>query len=338
MVTSPTAQRMVNMMEQRGFAPYYSTALGAAYLGDSRDLLAALPDASISAVITSPPYALRKKKSYGNEDAEQYVEWFKPFAREVLRVLKEDGSFVVEIGGAWMPGRPTRSIYHYELLIALIKEVHQWGYNFHLAQEFFWFNNAKMPGPAQWVTIERARCTDAVTTIWWLSKTERPKADNRRVLTPYSPSMRRLLRKGYNDGRRPSGHVVSKKWQKDLGGAIPKNLLEISNTSSNDPYQRACREVGIPLHPARFPWHLPRFFVDFLTDGDEDIVIDIFAGSNVTGAVAEQAGRPWLAFEARQDFLEASKFRFGLDVNPTIAGARNSTDGLTNEARAGEND
>ena len=147
------------------------------------------------------------------------------------------------------------------------------------------------------------------------------KASNRRVLQPYSDSMKRLLRKGYNKGRRPSGHVVSDKWQQDHGGAIPKNLLAISNTASNDVYQRSCRKAGIPLHPARFPWGLPEFFIEFLTDSPDDLVVDIFAGSNVTGAVAEEIERPWLAFELREDFLEGSKYRFGLPVNPKIAGA-----------------
>jgi site-specific DNA-methyltransferase (cytosine-N4-specific) len=300
----------------KGFLPYYSTELGDAYLGDSAVLLEALPDSSASLVLTSPPFALRRKKSYGNVDAEQYVDWFRPFAKQVLRVLKDDGSFVLEIGGAWMPGHPTRSIYHYELLIDLVRNV-----GFHLAQEFFWFNPAKMPGPAQWVTVERMRCTDAVNTIWWLSKKERPKASNRRVLQAYSNSMKRLLKKGYNKGPRPSGYVVSDKWQRDHGGAIPKNLLAISNTASNDVYQRACRRAGIPLHPARFPRNLPRFFIEFLTDSPDDLVLDIFAGSNVTGAVAEEVGRPWLGFELQQDFLEASKFRFALPVDPAVAGA-----------------
>lgn len=316
------------LFEKEGFAPYYSTRLGDAYLGDAGQLLKAMPANSASLVITSPPFALRAKKNYGNVDAEDYVCWFRPFAEQVLRVLKGDGSFVVEVGGAWMPGSPTRSVYQYELLIDLVKNV-----GFHLAQEFFWFNPAKMPGPAQWVTIERIRCTDAVNTIWWLGKTERPRANNRRVLQAYSDSMKRLLRKGYNRGRRPSGHVVSDKWQTDHGGSIPKNLLDpsnllrLSNTSSNDVYQRSCREAGIPLHPARFPSGLPKFFIDFLTDGADDLAVDIFAGSNVTGAVAEDLGRPWLAFEIREDFLESSKFRFGLPVTHARAGvARTPSD------------
>lgn len=300
-----------------GYKPYYSTSYGHAYLGDSLELMASLPDDSISLILTSPPFALRRKKNYGNVDAENYVEWFRPFAREAMRILKRDGSFVIEIGGAWMPKSPTRSLYQYELLIDLTKTV-----EFHLAQEFFWFNPAKMPGPAQWVTVERIRCTDAVNSIWWLAKTQQPKADNRRVLAPYSDSMKRLLMNGYNMGSRPSGHVVSSKWQKDQGGAIPKNLLSISNTASNDEYQRLCRQRAIPLHPARFSPGLPKFFIEFLTNSPSDVVLDIFAGSNVTGQMAEILHRRWLSFEIRQDFLEASKFRFGLTVNPVVAGAR----------------
>lgn len=302
------------LFARRKITPYYATKYGKAYLGDSRELLKVLPAKSVSLVITSPPFALRKKKNYGNQDADNYLEWFHPFAKQVQRVLKDDGSFVIEIGGAWNEGHPTRSVYHYELLIDLVRNL-----KFNLAQEFFWFNPAKMPGPAQWVTIERVRCTDAVNTVWWLSKTERPKADNRNVLTPYTESMTRLLQNGYNEGRRPSGHVVSDKWQKDLGGAIPKNLLSISNTTSTDTYQQFCRHNEIPLHPARFPWNLPKFFVEFLTNSKNDLVLDIFSGSNVTGAVCEDLGRPWIAFEQRQDFLEASKCRFDLDVDLNIA-------------------
>jgi len=303
-----------NLAIDLGLDPYYATHYGEAYLGDSRELLKNLPSDSISLVITSPPFALRKKKNYGNPDAADYVGWFRSFATEVWRVLKSDGSFVVEIGGSWNQGNPTRSIYHYELLVDLVNNA-----SFHLAQEFFWFNPAKMPGPAQWVTVERTRCTDAVNTIWWLGKTARPKADNRRILTPYSQSMKRLLEKGYNSGRRPSGHVVSERWQNDLGGAIAKNLLEISNTASTDPYQKFCRENQIPLHPARFPWKLPKFFIEYLTDKDNDVVLDIFAGSNVTGSVCEQLKRSWIAFEMRQDFLEGSKCRFDLPVDLSIA-------------------
>jgi len=297
-------------LTRAGMRPHYSTSLGRAYLGDSAKLLRVLPDRSIAVILTSPPFGLRRKKSYGNPSAENYIEWFRQFASEALRVLRDDGSFVIEIGGSWTPRVPTRSLYNYELLIDLVRNI-----GFHLAQDFFWYNPAKMPGPAQWVTIDRVRCTDAVSTIWWLSKSSTPKANNKQVLVPYSDSMRRLFKHGYNNGTRPSGHNVSDVWATDNGGAIPKNLLSFSNTSSSDNYQVGCRRNKVPPHPARFPLELPRFFVDFLTTSKQDIILDIFAGSNVTGYVAESAGRKWLAFESRRDFLEASKFRFGLNVD-----------------------
>ncbi len=75
---------------------YYETKLGRAYLGDSINLLKLLPEKSVSLVVTSPPFALRRKKNYGNPEAEKYVEWFQPFAKEVYRVLKDNGSFVIE--------------------------------------------------------------------------------------------------------------------------------------------------------------------------------------------------------------------------------------------------
>ena len=293
----------------KNFQALYTTTRGTAYVGNAAELLASIPNDSVSLVLTSPPFALRKKKEYGNPDADKYIEWFFPFAEQVHRILKPDGSFVIEIGGAWNPGHPTRSIYHYELMVSLVRNM-----NFHLAQEFFWYNPAKMPGPAQWVTIERIRCTDSVNTIWWLSKTERPKANNRNVLQPYSDSMLKLIEKGYNSGPRPSGYVVSEKWQQNLGGAIPKNLLQISNTSSNDLYQRLCRENKIKPHPARLPTGIPKFFIEYLTSPN-DMVLDIFAGSNVTGLVAEQLARNWIAFDINESYLEASKFRFGLAVD-----------------------
>jgi DNA modification methylase len=293
-------------MTQREFQSHqrYRTALGAAYHGDSTGLLTALPAASIQAIVTSPPFALRRKKQYGNPAEDAYLEWFLAFVPEFRRVLKEDGSLVIDIGGAWLPGSPTRSVYQFELLVALVRDE-----KFHLAEEFYWYNRAKLPGPAQWVTIDRVRVKDTVNPIWWLSKTTTPKADNRRVLKPYSESMHALFRRGYNRGKRPSGHVVRDKFTVDNGGAIPPNLIEVSNTRSFDSYQVFCREHGHTMHPARFPREVPEFFVKFLTEPG-DIVLDPFAGSNMTGAVAERHGRRWLAFEKSLDYVDGSVGRF----------------------------
>lgn len=290
-------------IELTEISPRYSTPLGAAYVGDAAIVLGLLPDQSINAIITSPPYALRAKKKYGNPDQAEYVDWFLGFAAELRRVLRPDGSLVLEIGGAWNPGEPTRSIYHFELLVRLVRD-HQ----FHLAEEFYWFNRTRIPGPTEWVNVQRVRVKDAVTPIWWLSPSPRPVADNRQVLKPYSTQMLRLLRVGYNHGKRPSGHVANK-FEKDNGGAIPPNFLEIAHTNSKDRYQEFCRRQGFVVHPARFPRQIPEFFTKFLTKKG-DLILDPFAGSNMTGAVAEEQGRRWIAVDINSDYVEGSMGRF----------------------------
>jgi site-specific DNA-methyltransferase (cytosine-N4-specific) len=282
----------------------YETPLGAAYAADSLAVLMALPPKSINAIITSPPYALHFKKEYGNADKDDYVEWLLPFARAIREALTDDGSFILNIGGSYNPGSPTRSLYHFKLLIALVEEV-----GFHLAQECFWYNPAKLPAPAEWVNVRRERIKDSVEYVWWLSRSPKPKADNRKVLVPYSGDMLRLIEKGFRPKKRPSGHNITKKFAQDRGGAIPSNLVIRGNNESNSDYIRACKELGIKVHPARFPAELPRFFMNLVTEPG-DVVLDPFAGSNTTGMVAEELKRRWLSMEIDDSYVEASKVRF----------------------------
>jgi DNA modification methylase len=285
-------------------AASYATPLGAAYCGDAHSLLKEVRDGSINLAITSPPYALHFKKEYGNVDKAKYVEWFRPFAEQIHRTLTPDGSFVLNIGGSYNPGLPTRSLYHYRLLLMLCDEV-----GFHLAQECFWYNPAKLPSPAEWVTVRRMRIKDAVEHVWWLSKSPFPKADNRQVLAEYSKDMIRLIERGYRAKERPSGHKITHKFQKNHGGAIPPNVIERGNNESNSGYIKRCAEIGQKAHPARFPAALPEFFIKFLTDSKQ-LVLDPFAGSNTTGAVAQSLGRRWLAFDNEPKYVENSRLRF----------------------------
>lgn len=291
--------------------PVYTTKYGKAYLGDAYELLQCLPNNSVDLVITSPPFALRRQKSYGNEEQESYVDWLMQFAIEIKRVLKDTGSFILDLGGAYQKGIPIRSLYNYRVLIRFCDEL-----DFKLAEEFFWFNPSKLPSPLEWVNKRKIRAKDSVNTIWWLSKTNFPKADVTKIKVPYSERMKKLLLDAdnfYKPKERPSGHDISKHFAKDNGGAIPSNLLQIPNTESNSQYLRLCKQLGIKPHPARFPKQLPEFFIKFLTD-PKDLVIDIFAGSNTTGQVAESLSRNWLSFEINQDYISASSFRF-LDNN-----------------------
>lgn len=293
--------------DTNGRPPAYFTSLGAAYCGDSRELLSELPDESVNLVITSPPFALQRKKEYGNKDQADYIDWLTEFAQIVHRKLRKDGSFVLDLGGAYEKGVPVRSLYNFRIPIRFCDEI-----GFFLAEDFYWHNPSKLPSPIEWVNKRKLRAKDSVNTVWWFSKTEWPKADVTKVLTPYSAHMAKLFEnpdKFYKPKVRPSGHVIGRGFLKDNGGAIPSNLLQIPNTESNGAYLGRCAAAGVPRHPARFPARLPEFFIRFLTEPG-DLVIDIFAGSNTTGSVAEVEGRRWLAFEERLDYLAASAFRF----------------------------
>ena len=285
----------------------YSTTCGLQLWGDSRELLAHLPERSIDLIMTSPPFALLREKGYGNEKQEQYVEWLGRFGEAAHRVLKETGSFVLDLGGAYQRGRPVRSLYNYRVLLDFCDRL-----RYELAEEFFWFNPAKLPSPTEWVCKRKIRAKDAVNTVWWLAKSAEPKADVTRVLTPYSKGMKKLLvdpERYYQPKARPSGHEITRMFGKKNAGAIPSNLLRIPNTESNSAYLRLCRMLGRASHPARFPGALPRFFIKFLTEPG-DIVLDIFSGSNTSGESAERLGRRWVSMELDREYAALSAVRF----------------------------
>ena len=285
----------------------YRTPRGLQLCGDSAELLGHLPEQSVDLVMTSPPFALLRQKAYGNKEQDQYVEWLGKFGEAAYRVLKDTGSFVLDLGGAYRRGKPVRSLYNYRVLLDFCDRL---GYE--LAEEFFWFNPSKLPSPIEWVNKRKIRAKDSVNTVWWFSRTAEPKADVTRVLVPYSERMKRLLKnpdKYYRPKTRPSGHDIAKAFGKDNGGAIPSNLLQIPNTESNSGYLRRCKMLQRDRHPARFPSALPRFFIQFLTD-PEDLVLDIFSGSNTTGQVAEELGRRWISMELSREYAALSAVRF----------------------------
>lgn len=295
------------------FHEEFATSLGKAIRGDSEEYFRTLEKSSVDLIITSPPFGLVRKKEYGNVEADKYLTWFRPFAYHIHRVLKDSGSLVIDIGGTWNQNIPTRHLYHFKLMIMLCEE-----YGFHLAQDFYWWNPAKLPTPAEWVAVRRIRVKDAINKIWWLSKTPWPKANNSRVLHPYSESMEHLLEHGYRAKRRPSGHNISKKFSSNNGAAIPSNLIAVSNTESNTQYLKYCKDNKIRPHPARFPAELPEFFVRMLTDKG-DVVIDPFAGSCVTGEVCERLGRKWACVELREDYLAGARGRFALENGQALS-------------------
>ena len=350
-------------LRRRASSPIYQTNLG-------RRLLRRLPTRTSCQAASRLPWQgptrlhvstvpLNTKKSYGNLQGEAYIRWFARFAPLLREMVTEDGSIVIEVGNAWLPGEPVMSTHVLEAFLRFLKKG-----DLHLCQEFIWYNPARLPSPVEWVNKERVRVKDAFTRIWWMSPTTRPKADNRKVLREYSPSMKRLIETGkYNAGLRPSQHDIgTDSFKADNGGAIPSNvggaaalpsldcaitpkrfaeflsetanLLKSANTVSSDGYRKFCVAHGVPVHPARMPRTLVEFFLRFLTD-EGDAVLDPFAGSNTTGAVAESLARRWISVEADWTYASHSIGRFDpssltetckeinvAEVPPNLDGAR----------------
>jgi hypothetical protein len=306
--------------------PVLDTGRGVLLRGDSvkiieKDLLPAFKG-KIDLILTSPPYPLNQKKKYGNLQGEQYKRWFTELAPLYAELLSPKGSIVMEIGNAWERNRPVQSLLHLESLLGFVKAA-----DLRLIQEFICYNPSKLPSPAQWVTVNRIRTVDSYTHIWWMAKDDFPKADNTKVLRPYSKSMQQLLKRGtYNAGTRPSEHQISKGgFLKDHGGSIahnlleleplddrdprlPRNVLSFSNTNSNDPFMRACRAKGITPHPARMQMGVANFFIQYLTEPG-DRVFDPFAGSGTTLYAAEKAARRWIGCELSEEYIAQAKLR-----------------------------
>lgn len=290
----------------------FETVFGKAFIGDSLNLLNSLSDGSVNLVITSPPFSLLRKKEYGNPEQHEYVEWLAQFAHLAHRKLSDDGSFVLDIGGAYEKGTPARSLYNFRVPIHFCDKV-----GFYLAQDFYWFNPAKLPSPIEWVNKRKLRAKDAVNNVWWFSKTPWPKANVSNVLVEYSGRMKKLLQdpeRFYSPAKRPSGHDIGTAFARDNGGAIPPNLLQIPNTESNGQYLAGCKAVGVDPHPARFPAKLPEFFIRLLTNPG-DLVVDIFGGSSTTGQVAEGELRRWMTCDLSAEFVAAGIFRFLPDID-----------------------
>lgn len=288
----------------------YSTKLGKCIQGNSLEILDTLPNNNIDLIVTSPPFSLQRHKKYGEVCQNEYVDWLLQFGSIAYNKLKDTGSFVIDIGGAYQKGMPIKALYPFRFMIRMCDEL---GYN--LAQDFYWHNPSALPSPIEWVNKRKLRCKTSVNTIWWFSKTTNPKSNIKNVLVPYSSRMQNLIKHPQDfvkkEGTvRPSGHVMGmKSWAKNNGGAIPSNLLQISNSESNSQYLRYCKAIGVKGHPARFPAKLPEFFIKMLTDKN-DFVVDLFSGSNTTGQVSECLERKWLSIDLDLEYVASSVFRF----------------------------
>jgi site-specific DNA-methyltransferase (cytosine-N4-specific) len=314
--------------------PLYRTKLGKFFIGDSTKILRTSFNKykkRINLILTSPPFPLNNKKRYGNYQGDEYKKWLVDLAPLFSDLLTEDGSIVIEMGNSWMPKRPIQSLLGLETLLAFVNNSKA---KLRLCQEFICYNPSRLPSPAQWVTVNRFRTIDSYTHLWWMSKSDFPKADNSKVLRPYSKSMKALLKtKEYNFGERPSEHIIgNKSFLTNNKGSImhnlieldqldpereirlPRNVMSLANTISNDYFLNECRRKNIQPHPARMPIPLAAFFIKFLTDPG-DLILDPFAGTNTTGYCAEKLHRKWISIEIDPRYDKQAMIRF---KDPTL--------------------
>lgn len=285
----------------------YETALGRALWAEAESALGLIEDGSVQTWMTSPPYPLEGlPKSYGGLTGNEYIDWLGGLCKEMHRCLRPDGSLFLNLGDVWVSGQPTMSLYQEKLVLRLCEDL-----GYHLAQRIVWWNTARLPAPAEYVTVRRVRVNQAAEHLWWLSKTPNPKADNRRVLQEYSASMRkRIAAGGERAAERPSGYCLAEgAFARDNGGSIPPSVLAIPHTASNTPYHRYCRDQNLPRHPARFPDELAEFGIK-LTSEPGDLIGDAFSGSFTTAAAAERLGRSWVGIEKSLTYIRGSLGRF----------------------------
>jgi len=296
--------------------------------GECLEEMKKMPDESIDFIITSPPYA-DQVKDYGSTGVKikpsQFDEWFLPRAKEMYRILKSNGSFVLNINDK-LDGN-YQSIFVFKLVVALVEQV-----GFHLVRDYIWYNPATPPNIFSRGTMGRTKKSHEY--CFWFSKSDDWTFNMDSIRKPYSDSMQELFKAGAQGARpkntRPSRHSfdLSHKW-KDNGGADPGSVLtvddlycltdepgsviSISNTSSNDTFHRLCKQFKI-AHPARFPQKLVDFFIKAGTNKG-DVVLDPFGGSGTTAIVANKLGRDFIYIEINPDYCDMTKKWYEVEFN-----------------------
>jgi len=261
-------------------------------LGDCLELMKALLDNSVDLVFTSPPYAERRKSTYGGVNEGEYVDWFLPIGAEIKRILKPTGSFFLNIKPHTNKGE--RSLYVYDLVCRLKRET-----GFMFVEEYCWTKNA-FPGSL------KGRFKNAFEPVYHFTKgnpnqiTFNPLAFG----TPMkAESIARTYRKQCGAPKNGSGMTGMNTTNiRNFEFARPSNVINVNNVSNQFSDKQ--------LHPATFPEGLVEFFVKSFTNED-DIVLDPFGGSVTTGIVCKNQSRQFILMEKMPEYYELIKKRVG---------------------------
>ena len=252
--------------------------------GDCLDVLADMPADSVDLIVTSPPYADARRRTYGGVKPADYVDWFAPRAAEMLRVLKPTGSLVLNIKEKAIDGE--RHTYVLELILHLKREI-----GFRWVEEYIWHKTTAAPG--KW----KYRFRDAWERVLHFAKTRDVKMRQEAVMVPTGDwNKARLKNMSDNDRSRQESATHSgvgrriSAWE-GRALAYPSNVLHASPVAHN---------TG---HSAPFPDWLPEFFIKLFTDPG-DLVVDPFAGSGTTSRVALRLGRRAVGIEILAERVE----------------------------------
>jgi DNA modification methylase len=258
------------------------------YHGTCESVLPTLPEACVDLIVTSPPYADQRRRTYGGIPPDQYVAWFLPIAQELKRVLKPTGSFILNIKERVVDGE--RHTYVLELILALRQQGWLW------IEEYIWHKKNAYPG--KWPT----RFRDAWERCLHFTKQRKFAMYQEAVMVPVGDwSQKRLRNLSQTDRRRNESRVRSgfgKNISNWLGRQLvyPTNVLHMATECSNR------------SHSATFPVSLPAWFIKLFTQ-EGDVVLDPFIGSGTTAVAAKQLGRRWIGIEKELDYVQLAQQR-----------------------------
>lgn len=258
------------------------------YKGDSLTLLKKLDENSIDLIITSPPYStLKKYIDFSGIPADDYVDWFLPYCKEIERVMKPTGSFILNINDKVDNG--FRHPYVFDLISRLHKET-----NLKMFERLFWNKLKGLPN--------RYRFGDRVEFLFWFAKEKGFYFNIDEMRTPYSKKsiqrMKKPLKKRFSRDESNQDSKEYKKWSPNPKGALPTTLVNISSES---------KRIA-DNHVAVYPIELVDYFIKGATKPG-DLVLDPFMGTGTTGLSATNLGRNYIGFEMQQDYIEIANQR-----------------------------
>jgi len=266
-----------------------NTELNRLYQTDSLEGMRKLPNESIDLVFTSPPYADRRKNTYGGVNTDEYVDWFNDYGKEIYRILKPNGSFFLNIKPHCDKGE--RVLYVYELVLHLKKIT-----GFRFVDEFSW---TKIGVPGKF----KGRFKNAFEPVYHFTKTKDFTHNPYDVATPIKEeSIKRANRKACGESQNGSGFAGLREGSalKTATLALPSNHLHIPQKSNQHTIQAK--------HPAVFPVELPEFFIKAYTN-ENDIVLDPFMGSGTTAVASVLHNRSFIGFETKREYIEIANKR-----------------------------